>query len=604
MAPDQSPPQGGPPKDEEGTGPRGASTIVLSYAVFGAFWILFSDRAVDILGLPPYANTMKGWLFILITAVMLHALIRSNDRRQARQQELLRDGEAWFRTIFDSINDAVFIHDPQSGEILDVNARMLALFGYTRQEALALHVRDLSSGRPPFTQDEALSRLHKARDEGAQVFEWLSKDRSGRFFWTEVAMRSATLGGRERILVLVRDISARKAVEGELVRDREAAEAASRAKGEFLAIMSHETRTPLSGLIGMLSLLQEGRLTPEDAQYLAMARQSADALLQVINQILDFSRIEEGSLDLATLPFTLRDLFAGVAASVEAEARSKGLELATTIDPALPPLLGGDGERLGQVLKHLADNAVKFTEQGSVSLSARLAAPLAAGARTAVTFRVADTGQGIDEDKLEKMFEPFTQGEGGYARKYHGSGLGLGIASRLVRALGGELTAQSTPGKGTVFSFTVSLDQGAQDQAPRAEEPEPAVGPLRLLVVEDERINQVGILRILERLGHHAVCAAGGRSALDALDHASFDAVLMDIQMPGIDGMETTRLIRTSGKPYAGVPIIALTAHAMPGDREEFLASGMDAYLAKPVPPTQLKEQLVRIAARSREPER
>jgi PAS domain S-box-containing protein len=583
--------------------PRGISSIVLCYAAFGALWILFSDRLVEALDLPPYINILKGWLFILATTLLLHAFIRRHDQRQARQQERLRDGEDWFRTIFDFIHDAVFIQDAQSGEIVDVNARMLALFGYTRQEALALRVEDLSSGRPPFTQTEALMRLHKTRDEGAQVFEWLSKDRSGRFFWSEVAMRSAPLGGRERVLVLVRDITERKAAEGEMARGREEAETASRAKGEFLAIMSHETRTPLSGLIGMLTLLEEGRLTPEDAQYLAMARQSADKLLQVINQILDFSRIESGSLELACLPFTLRDLFAGVASSVEAEARSKGLELATTIDPALPLLLGGDGERVGQVLRHLADNAVKFTEQGSVSLSARLAAPLRPDGLVRVTFRVADTGLGIPEDKLDKMFEPFTQGDGGYARKYHGSGLGLGIASRLARALGGELTAQSTPGKGTVFSLTLDLSQGLPDQEPREEEAtDLAPGSLRLLVVEDERINQVGILRTLERMGHHAVCAAGGSSALDALDHAAFDAVLMDIQMPGIDGMETTRRIRTSRKPYAGVPIIALTAHAMPGDREEFLASGMDAYLSKPVPPSQLKEQLARIARRQSPP--
>ncbi len=575
---------------------RNPTSIVFFYAGFSSLWILFSDRLVDLLALPTYINTVKGWFFVLITSLLLHALIQRHEQNRTRQQCRLSDSEARFRTIFDSINDAVFIHDAQTGAILDVNARMLTLYGYDRAEALNLTVQDLSTGQAPYTQDQALDWMRKARDEGPQVFEWLCRNREGQEFWCEVAMRQAALDGQDRILVLVRDIGERKMAQEALIAGKEAAEEASRTKSEFLATMSHETRTPLSGVIGMLTLMDQDRLDPENAQYLEMARFSANTLLGVINQILDFAKIETGTLEIRETPFVLAEVFQKVAASQAAEAKAKGLDILIETDPAVPLVLSGDGERLVQALANLMENAVKFTTHGTATLKAVLA-PALKEDRARVQFTVSDTGIGIPEDKLHSIFEPFTQVDSTYARKYHGTGLGLGIASRLVRAMGGELVAQSALGVGTSLTFTLDLAVLPEAQAEVLLQTEVAPArSLRLLVVEDERINQVGLARTLERLGHIPTCVGDGESALAALSRESFDAVIMDIQMPGMDGMETTRLIRSSGQPYAHTPIVALTAHAMPGDREEFLDAGMDAYLAKPVDPDRLRDQLARLA--------
>lgn len=357
------------------------------------------------------------------------------------------------------------------------------------------------------------------------------------------------------------------------------AEAASQAKSEFLATVSHEIRTPLNGVIGMSDLLLDQPIDAQSREYARTLHVSAARLLELINDILDFSKIESGKLELERRAFRLTALIRDACELFTPRARAKGLELVTYVSPDLPEPLMGDPTRLRQVLLNLLSNAIKFTEQGEIRIEAKVSA------QGRLSLAVCDTGPGIPEDKQAWLFEPFRQGDASTARRYGGTGLGLAICRRLTEAMGGSIGVDSHLGRGSRFWLELPLEPSHDEQEPEAPEPaklEPAIG-VRVLLVEDDPVNQQVAVALLERHGCQVRVAESGSKALALAARETFDLIFMDVQMPGMDGLETTRRLRAATGWSARVPIVAMTAGGPGAERERCLAAGMTDYLTKPL---------------------
>jgi len=517
--------------------------------------------------------------------------IRDISKRKAIEKAL-EESEERYRLFFKTSRDCIFITS-KDGKFVDFNDAAMELFGYDdRNLFLSVNARDLY--RNPEDRTKHLQYIEEHGFSKNYPAELLKRDGTIiNVLITTVAVKSSS-GEIICYQGTIRDITDLKRSEDELRRAKEAAEAAMKTKSEFLANMSHEIRTPLNAIIGMTGLLIQEDLTPEQADYVKIIHRSGETLLATINDILDLSRIEREKMPVEKHPFDLKSCIEASINMVFGRAMEKSLSIEYLIDDGMPQTIIGDSMRLRQILTNLLSNAVKFTDQGYVKIVVT-AEPIEKGLE--VRFSIEDTGIGIPADKLSSLFQPFSQVDASITRRYGGSGLGLIISKKLVELMGGKIWVKSDVGRGSTFYFTilaeaadgwtVEPDSGAEcvDIDSGAKRPR-----LRILLAEDNPVNQKVMLKMLGRLGYSADIAANGREVLQALECRPYDLILMDVQMPEMDGLEAAREVRRRWP--VGPKIIAITAHALAGDREKCIQAGMDDYISKPIQMDELRSAL------------
>lgn len=518
-------------------------------------------------------------------AVQVRAGREASDRAETARLATARELQTIFSTSLVGI--ALVRH----GHIVNANRRLCETFGYTQEEMRAGSIRLLFPSRRAFRRF-VRRYMRLLMDSNVEQVEYLLKKK-------DTTVIPCMLSGKainpdklaEGTVWVIEDISRRKEAERELENARVEAEAASVVKGQFLANMSHEIRTPMNGIIGLVDLLLGEQLPADQRERLELIRRSALRLLTIINDVLDFSKLEAGRAELEQRPFSLHGMLSEVLRPLEPIARRKNLRLSTTVAAEVPATVVGDQTKLVQVLTNLVSNGLKFSLKGFVTVQVGRRRDQDTDSDQLI-FEVVDTGLGIVPAYQKRVFESFTQADSSHSRRFGGTGLGLAISKGLVELMGGQIWFESKQGLGSRFSFTVPLvtfeTSGAVDS--REEEPNlrPNDGSLegdgwRILVAEDEYINRILIRTLLQQAGYHVTVVRNGREAVDAWRGRFFDCILMDIQMPFMDGYEVVARIRSEEKEGEHIPVIAMTAHAMSGDRQKCLEAGMDDYLAKPI---------------------
>ena len=511
-------------------------------------------------------------------------------------QKSLETNLLWKENILN--NSAVAILVVTMNRIItDVNLGFEEMFGYSRNELIGQSVRLIHINEKLFLK---YGEIHWANTSAFKVVncEWELKKKDKSVIVCEVsgsAINPKNLS--EGVIWIIADITERKKSEAELIHSKKEAEAANNAKSEFLANMSHEIRTPLNGIMGMLQLLESTSTDHEQSEYIDIALNSGRNLTHLISDILDLSRIEQGDTTLENHGFNINQLVKDVTNAFITEFTSKGLEIITYTEESLPEVVYGDSGRIRQIIFNIIGNSVKFTSHGCVTISVE---SLKNGKTIYIFIEISDTGIGIPEDKLDEVFLPFTQIDGSLTRKYRGVGLGLSIVKKLLLILGGSITVEKNEGGGTTTCIAIPLTLTeplmAKDIEQSVDIAQKKIANLKILIAEDDKINQITISSFVKKIGHIPTCANDGVEAISLLQTNEFDLVLMDIQMPNLDGVETTLAIRNSHEKFSKTPIIALTAHAMVGDREKFLAHGMNGYLSKPIILEDLKKTIDKIA--------
>jgi len=530
----------------------------------------------------------------------------------------LKESEARFRDVFDGISDAIFIHDFATARILQVNQRMCEMYGIALDDLGKLKLEDFSENQVPYSVAEAKQHFERAVREGDQIFEWRARQpHTGALFWVEVNLRRRTLGERDCFIAVVRDISlekeARYALENqaavlehlvvertrELAQAKDLAESANRAKSSFLANMSHELRTPMNAIMGLTAMALRNSENPRIRDYLSKVSQASNHLLSVINDILDFSKIEAERLELSDIDFLVGSLVDNVMSILGIKAAEAGIKLSISLPGALASLsVTGDAIRLEQILMNLVGNAIKFTDRGEVRLEGEIVRE--SSADILLRFAISDTGIGITDEQKKRLFTAFEQADASTTRRYGGTGLGLAISKRLVQMMGGEIGLDSIPGQGSRFWFTVSLKRTpakppvlAQTAVADAEtQIFQQFSGRRILLAEDEPINCEVACMQLSSVGLVVDVAEDGERAVDLARRNHYALILMDLQMPKLNGLDAARAIRAASLNRE-TPILAMTANAYDEDRKACLEAGMNDHLGKPIEPQRMYARLL-----------
>jgi PAS domain S-box-containing protein len=518
-------------------------------------------------------------------------------KKQKNAISAITGTEEQFRRLFEMSLDMLCIGG-FDGYFKLVNPAWERVLGYTKEELTSRPWLDFVH------PDDRNATIHEGENLsiGVSVIRFHNRYRASDGSYRWLSWMAAPYPEKQLIYAVARDITPAKQTEEELKAARIQAEAATRAKSEFLANMSHEIRTPMNGIMGMTELMLDSNLTREQRDQLTTVKHSAEALLILLDDILDFSKIEARKLHIERVEFQLRTVLEEVMKVLSIRTSPSTLQLSCDVRPDTPDFLMGDPTRVRQVLLNLAGNAVKFTSRGKVIIRVRPEA--VTNDEATLLFAVSDTGIGISPDKQKLIFEAFAQADTSTTRKYGGTGLGLTISNQLVQLMGGRISVESQPQKGSTFYFTVPFGivhkPAAAPNALTSSPASPAPLPLRILLVEDNAVNQKLALVLLRRLRHRVTLANNGQEAVRQLEQRSFDLILMDVQMPVMGGLEVTAVIRKLEERTAGhIPIIAMTAHAMAGDRERILAAGMDDYISKPIRFDELYKAIERFAPRT-----
>jgi PAS domain S-box-containing protein len=592
-------------------------TVIYYNIVFGASILLNTNTDSF------HPNLVESIFFVIFLSVIsvIGSAVSFRLRMQlAEKTYRVQQSEKKFKGIFDNSAEGIF-QSTYDGRFLTVNNALLKILGYdSKEELMLVNIPEMLYVNP----EDRTRMLEKIKSDG-EVKNYLInlKKKNGtpiiallndRFITDEETGTSYYEGSLRDITEQVKADQKRKEAEELLRIEKEKSDKLAREaqesniiKGQFIANMSHEIRTPMNGIIGYLTLIEKQAYedSEEMKQFAASARNSADALMDIINNILDLSKIESGKMELNESQFNLKEIIDDSVSITSSKAAEKNLNILKSFDEGIPLYLTGDAPRLRQIFINLLSNAIKFTENGQVLVSAIMEEIREDQVR--IKFKVKDTGVGISPEKIEALFQPFSQVDSSATRKYGGTGLGLAICKEFVSMMGGEIKVESEPGRGSTFSFTINFRRQKhrpyihQDDQKKAEIITEQIkertrvspdGKIKILLAEDNIINQKIAVRMLQDCPFEIHTAVTGHEALKKLHNGSYDLVLMDIQMPDMDGFMVTREIRNSDASFKDLPIIAITAHAISGYREKCIEAGMNDYVTKPIVAEDLKEKI------------
>lgn len=559
---------------------KGTDIVLVSLLVFGG-------QLLAMLSLPtvlPFAQTSllqavlaAAVVSVLVLALILPLMLRLNRKVQYAEKAI------------DSTNEGYWVIDAD-GNFIEVNPGYCRMMGYSHAQIMKMCIADFEAVA---TMDQIRAQIQRIIQKGYERFETRHRHLDGH--WVELEITVTGVDNRY-LVAFLRDIGERKSADAALREATQQAEQANRAKSEFLANMSHEIRTPMNGVLGLTEIVLDSPLEPLQREHLELVKSSALSLLVILNDILDLSKIDAGKLGIEEVPYSPAGVMQDVTKALRARAQTKGLSLHCEIEPAVPDIVLGDPVRLRQILLNLCDNAIKFTESGSVRVQA--SAQRTDTASIELMIRVRDTGIGIPAEKQELIFQAFSQADTSTTRKYGGTGLGLTICASLAALMGGRIWLENETGQGSCFCFTVQAMAAPAGQVALPDRPADPIRSstaddeiqgslaterrLQVLLAEDNPLNQRLTILLLERWGHDVTLAQDGLEAVALFGQCDWDLVLMDMQMPNMDGISATRAIRATEAAGYRTPIVALTANAMDADRERCIAAGMDGFLSKP----------------------